>query len=93
MIERYATPEMRELWSEAQRYRSWLEVELAAERGAQAKRLATDAAAAARDIVARLLERIEGPDLEHALTRAASDELAELAARWAPGVSFSKFRL
>ena len=30
MIERYATPEMQELWSEAQRYRSWLEVELAA---------------------------------------------------------------
>jgi len=30
MIPRYATPEMRELWSEAQRYRSWLEVELAA---------------------------------------------------------------
>ncbi len=30
MVERYSTPEMRELWSEAQRYRTWLEVELAA---------------------------------------------------------------
>ena len=30
MIERYQTPEMAELWSEAGRYRAWLEVELAA---------------------------------------------------------------
>lgn len=30
MVERYSTPEMRELWSEAERYRSWLTVELAA---------------------------------------------------------------
>jgi len=30
MIERYGTPEMRRLWSEAERYRVWLEVELAA---------------------------------------------------------------
>ncbi len=30
MIERYATPEMLTLWSEAERYRAWLEVELAA---------------------------------------------------------------
>ena len=30
MIERYSTPEMTALWSEANRYRSWLEVELAA---------------------------------------------------------------
>ena len=30
MVERYSTPEMRELWSEAERYRSWLLVELAA---------------------------------------------------------------
>jgi len=30
MIDRYSTPEMRELWSEAERYRSWLKVELAA---------------------------------------------------------------
>ncbi len=30
MIERYSTPEMTRLWSEAERYRTWLEVELAA---------------------------------------------------------------
>jgi adenylosuccinate lyase len=30
VIERYTTPEMRELWSEANAYRTWLEVELAA---------------------------------------------------------------
>ncbi len=30
MIARYATPEMTVLWSEAERYRAWLEVELAA---------------------------------------------------------------
>ncbi len=30
MIERYSTPEMTELWSEANRYKSWLKVELAA---------------------------------------------------------------
>jgi adenylosuccinate lyase len=30
VIERYTTPEMRELWSEANTYRVWLEVELAA---------------------------------------------------------------
>ncbi len=30
MIARYGTPEMTELWSEAGRYRAWLEVELAA---------------------------------------------------------------
>lgn len=30
MIDRYTTPDMRRLWSEAERYRTWLEVELAA---------------------------------------------------------------
>lgn len=30
MIERYTTPDMRQLWSEAERYRTWLVVELAA---------------------------------------------------------------
>ena len=30
MIDRYTTPEMARLWSEAHRYQSWLEVELAA---------------------------------------------------------------
>ena len=30
MIDRYSTPEMKTLWSEANRYRNWLELELAA---------------------------------------------------------------
>lgn len=30
MIDRYSTPEMKSLWSEAERYRTWLRVELAA---------------------------------------------------------------
>ena len=30
MLDRYSTPEMKRLWSEANRYRAWLEVELAA---------------------------------------------------------------
>ena len=30
MLERYSTPEMTELWSQASKYRTWLEVELAA---------------------------------------------------------------
>ncbi|WP_161881122.1 adenylosuccinate lyase [Deinococcus alpinitundrae] len=30
MIDRYLTPEMKELWSEASRYRAWLKVELSA---------------------------------------------------------------
>ena len=30
MIERYLTPEMKTLWSEASKYRAWLRVELAA---------------------------------------------------------------
>jgi Adenylosuccinate lyase len=29
MIERYETPEMKRIWSEQNRYRKWLEVELA----------------------------------------------------------------
>jgi adenylosuccinate lyase len=29
MIDRYSTPEMKELWSEANKYRAWLELELA----------------------------------------------------------------
>src|SRR5699024_7459132 len=30
MIDRYSTPEMKALWSESERYRVWLDVELAA---------------------------------------------------------------
>ena len=54
MIERYSTPEMTSLWSEANRYRVWLTVELAATKAWEAmgevpagtsERLATKAAA------------------------------------------------
>ncbi len=31
MIERYTRPEMKELWSEENRYKSWLEVEILAD--------------------------------------------------------------
>jgi F-type H+-transporting ATPase subunit b len=65
---------------QAQRERDALEGELAALRRGQAARLASDAAVAAREIVERLLERIEGPDLEQALAKAARDELVKLAA-------------
>jgi F-type H+-transporting ATPase subunit b len=64
---------------QARRERDALESELASLRRGQAKRVANDAAAAAREIVVRLLERIEGPDLEQALAEAATRELAELA--------------
>ena len=36
MIDRYTTPEMKRLWSEANRYRAWLRVELAATRAWEA---------------------------------------------------------
>jgi F0F1-type ATP synthase membrane subunit b/b' len=65
---------------QAQRERETLKTELAALRRGQARQVASDAAAAAREIVLRLLERIEGPDLEQALVEAAGDELAKLAA-------------
>ena len=65
---------------QAQRERETLKTELAALRRGQARRVASDAAAAAREIVVRLLEQIESPDLEQALVGAASRELAKLAA-------------
>ena len=65
---------------QAQRERETLKTELAALRRGQVGRVASDAAAAAREIVVRLLEQIESPDLEQALVGAASRELAKLAA-------------
>jgi F-type H+-transporting ATPase subunit b len=65
---------------QAQRERESLKGELAAIRRGQRKRVAADSAAAAREIVVRLLERIDGPDLERALRDAAGQELAALAA-------------
>ncbi len=52
MIERYSTPEMLVLWSEAERYRVWLEVELAAL--AAFERLGEVPAGAAATLAARI---------------------------------------
>ncbi|HVP30267.1 MAG TPA: hypothetical protein VMW35_14020 [Myxococcota bacterium] len=65
---------------EAQRARETLKSETVAFRRDQARTLAHDAAAAAREIAVRLLERIRGPELEQALFEAARRELKELAA-------------
>lgn len=65
---------------QAQRERETLKTELAAQRRGQAKRIAADAADAAREIVVSLLEQIAGPDLERALAQAAGREVARLAA-------------
>jgi adenylosuccinate lyase len=87
MIDRYATPETRELWSEAQRYRAWLEVELAAveawealdEVPAGTGRALRDAAEAAPldDAFARRVAEIEA-ETRHdivAFTRALTERL------------------
>jgi adenylosuccinate lyase len=87
MIPRYATPEMRETWSEAQRYRTWLEVELAAveaweelgEIPAGTGRALREAAAAAPldDAFARRVAEIEA-ETRHdivAFTRALTERL------------------
>jgi len=64
--------------AQMQRERETLKGELVSQRRAQARSLARDAAFAAREIVVRLLEEIEGPDLEQALQRAARRELETL---------------
>lgn len=91
MIPRYATPEMRETWSEAQRYRTWLEVELAAveaweelgEIPAGTGRALRDAAAAAPldDAFAERVAEIEA-ETRHdivAFTRALTERLGPAA--------------
>ncbi len=91
MLERYSTPEMTELWSQANKYRAWLEVELAATRAfeelgevpagtsaaltAAAERAPLDAAFAER--VAQL-ERTTRHDVV-AFTRALSERFGESA--------------
>jgi F-type H+-transporting ATPase subunit b len=64
--------------AQAQRERETLKEELVSLRRAQARSLARDAAFAAKEIVERLLEEMEGPDLEHALLGAACRELEKL---------------
>jgi len=64
--------------AQMRRERETLKGELVSQRRAQARSLARDAAFAAREIVVRLLGEVEGPDLEHALLRAACGELEKL---------------
>jgi F0F1-type ATP synthase membrane subunit b/b' len=58
--------------------RETLKGELDSQRRAQARSLVRDAAFAAREIVVRLLDEIEGPNLEHALLRTACRDLEKL---------------
>jgi F-type H+-transporting ATPase subunit b len=64
--------------AQMQRERETLKEELVSLRRAQARSLARDAAFAAKEIVVRLLEEMQGPDLEHTLLRAACRELEKL---------------
>jgi F-type H+-transporting ATPase subunit b len=64
--------------AQMQRERETLKEELVAQRRALARSLARDAAFAAKEIVVRLLGEMEGPDLEHALLRAARGEVEKL---------------
>jgi F-type H+-transporting ATPase subunit b len=64
--------------AQTQRERETLKEELVSLRRGQARSLARDAAFAAKEIVVGLLERMEGPDLEHALLGAACRELEKL---------------
>lgn len=71
MIERYSTPEMRALWSEAERYRAWLEVELAATEGFESLgEVPEGTAAALREALA-----------ERPLDEAFAERVAELEAQ------------
>jgi len=67
--------------AEGQHERERMTAELAALRRAHARTAARDAAAAAREVVVRLLAHIGGPDLEPALVHAACRELRTLAGR------------
>jgi adenylosuccinate lyase len=89
MIERYGTPEMRRLWSEAERYRTWLEVELAAtEAWERLGEIPTGTAAGLRAAVAErplddaFAERVAAIEAETrhdivAFTRALTERLGE----------------
>jgi len=66
--------------AQTQRERETLKEELISLRRGQARSLAQDAAFAAKEIVVRLLGKMEGPDLEATLLEAACRELATLRA-------------
>lgn len=63
MIERYSTPEMKELWSEQAKFQAWLDVEIAAcEAWTSAGKISAEDMAAIRDKAAFTVERIEELD-------------------------------
>ena len=64
--------------AQAQRERESLKEDLVSLRRAQASSLARDSAFAAKEIVVRLLEKMDGPDLEHTLLRASCRQLEML---------------
>ena len=70
MIDRYSTPEMRSLWSEANTYRTWLEVELAA----------TDAWEALGEVPAGTGSRLRAAAAAAPLDEAFAARVAELEA-------------
>ncbi len=92
MIERYTRPEMARIWSEENKYRQWLEVELAASEAlAETNDVPPDAARALRKYASFDLQRIQEIEREvkHdviAFTTAVSESLAAAgeagASRW-----------
>lgn len=70
MIARYATPEMTALWSEAEKYRTWLEVELAA----------TEAWEALGEVPAGVGARLRAAAAARPLDGAFAERVAELEA-------------
>jgi adenylosuccinate lyase len=68
VIDRYTTPEMKRLWSEANRYRTWLEVELAA----------LEAWEALREVPPGTAERIRAKLADRPLDDAFAARVAEL---------------
>ncbi len=70
MIARYGTPETRQLWSEAERYRTWLEVELAA----------TEALEALGEVPGGTGAALRAAAAERPLDAAFADRVAELEA-------------
>ena len=64
--------------AQMRREREAVAKELMAARGAGARDRSRDAAFAAREIVARLLQELKGPELEKMLLAAASQQLADL---------------
>lgn len=63
MIERYSTPEMKELWSEQAKFQAWLDVEIAAcEAWTALGKISAEDMATIRDKAAFTVERIEELD-------------------------------